>query len=437
MESVTSESAGPLERTRLASSVPPPASGQAYELVARVLDAMPDPVFVKDAKHRWVVFNDAFCAFTGRTREELLGKSDFDFCSPDEAFVFWKQDELVLHTGEVNENEETWTDSEGRRRILLTKKAAFVSPDGTRQLVATIRDVTERRRLETEAARAERLASTTTLALRVAHEVNSPLAGVTGNVSFALETLARFASSTPAHSDVAEVTACLRDALAAAERVGQIVSELRTLAEPAPAEARVVALDGATTSRTMARVDAMPATVARAAAGGTAGVRHPSPLAVRAPSNIESEPEPRRASEESKPADVVEAVRARVLFVDDEIMLHKVAQRVLGTRHLVTTVDAAARALELLEQDPHAFDAIICDLRMPRMNGFELYDVLVRRWPALTDRFVFATGGADGPANQTRLEEMGRPWIAKPYGVTAMRAAITDVLGRCGPNSRR
>ncbi|MBX3467894.1 MAG: PAS domain S-box protein [Planctomycetes bacterium] len=118
------------------------------EFLARLLDSVADPIFVKDERHRWVVFNRAFEELMGHPREELLGRSDYDFFPREEADVFWAQDEVAFRAGEVNENEENLTDARGRRHVILTKKQAFTQPDGRRVLVGVIRDVTERRAAE-------------------------------------------------------------------------------------------------------------------------------------------------------------------------------------------------------------------------------------------------------------------------------------------------
>ncbi len=118
------------------------------EFLEHLLDTVGDPIFVKDDRHRWIAFNRAFEQLIGHPRQVLLGRSDFDFFPPDEAEVFWTKDELVLRTGEVNENEESFTDARGRRHTILTKKTAFTAPDGRRVLVGVIRDITERRAAE-------------------------------------------------------------------------------------------------------------------------------------------------------------------------------------------------------------------------------------------------------------------------------------------------
>ncbi len=49
----------------------------------QIINGTSDPIFVKDRQHRWVLLNDAFCNFMGRQREELIGKSDYEFFGTD------------------------------------------------------------------------------------------------------------------------------------------------------------------------------------------------------------------------------------------------------------------------------------------------------------------------------------------------------------------
>ncbi len=121
------------------------------EFLAHVINALPDPVFVKDAEHRWTILNDAFCRFIGHSMEDLLGRSDFDFFPEEEAQVFWEKDSEVFATGAENVNEESLTDASGRRNVISTKKSVFRDPE-TREktLVGIIRDITERKRIEEE-----------------------------------------------------------------------------------------------------------------------------------------------------------------------------------------------------------------------------------------------------------------------------------------------
>jgi PAS domain S-box-containing protein len=111
-----------------------------------IFNTVPDPIFVKDREHRWIFLNDAYCKFMGYPRKDLIGKSDYDYFPKEEADVFWKKDEAVFHTGEININEEDFTNSGGETKTIVTKKSMFTRPNGSEILVGVIRDVTEQHR---------------------------------------------------------------------------------------------------------------------------------------------------------------------------------------------------------------------------------------------------------------------------------------------------
>ncbi len=122
----------------------------------KIINSIADPVFVKDKQHRWILLNDAYCKLIGYSREELLGKSDYDFFPSREADVFWDKDEEVLKTGVENVNEEEFTDSEGNVHILVTKKTLYADISGEQYIVAVIRDITQRKKAVNELRKSER-----------------------------------------------------------------------------------------------------------------------------------------------------------------------------------------------------------------------------------------------------------------------------------------
>jgi len=121
----------------------------SYDL-AHVINSIADPIFVKDRQHRFVLLNDACCKFIGLDRSSLIGKSDHDFFPRAEADVFWAKDELVFETGEENNNEENFTDTQGVTHSILTRKTRCVSPSGEAFIVGCISDLTERNRMQRE-----------------------------------------------------------------------------------------------------------------------------------------------------------------------------------------------------------------------------------------------------------------------------------------------
>jgi rsbT co-antagonist protein RsbR len=110
-----------------------------------MLDSLDDPIFVKDRQHRWIVFNAPFCKLLGRTREEVLGKTDPDFFPPQQVEVFWDLDDQLFDSGESNENEEFLTDEKGLVHTLWTRKYPIRDRGEIVGLVGIISDITSLR----------------------------------------------------------------------------------------------------------------------------------------------------------------------------------------------------------------------------------------------------------------------------------------------------
>jgi PAS domain S-box-containing protein len=137
---------------KITSNYPPQHQQENFStaFLLQILNGTETPFFVKDRQHRWILLNDACCNFLGRQREELIGKSDYDFFSKAEADVFWEKDELVFTTGQTNENEESITDARGVTYLISTKKSLFTDSTGKEFLVGAIRDITKYRQVENE-----------------------------------------------------------------------------------------------------------------------------------------------------------------------------------------------------------------------------------------------------------------------------------------------
>jgi len=198
-----------------------------------LLNRIADPLFVKDRQHRWRFLNDAYCQFMGYAREELLGSSDYDFFPREEAAVFWAKDELVFETGEENLNEEYFTDAQGIKHTILTKKALFQTGSGEKFIVGTIRDITTRKQTEEALIRSQQLAAVGTLAAGIAHEFNNINTSVIGNLQFVLSH----------YSLPGEAAQLLQRALRAAGRASHITNRLMHFASPGEVTRTIADLD--------------------------------------------------------------------------------------------------------------------------------------------------------------------------------------------------
>lgn len=116
---------------------------ESKSFLDEIINSISDPVFVKDRQHRWVLLNDAYCQFMGYSRDELLGKSDYDFFPENEAEVFWRKDEEVFVSGDENINEEEFTDSDNNLHIIVTKKTLYADISGEKYIVGIIREITQ------------------------------------------------------------------------------------------------------------------------------------------------------------------------------------------------------------------------------------------------------------------------------------------------------
>ncbi|HCE09122.1 MAG TPA: GGDEF domain-containing protein, partial [Oxalobacteraceae bacterium] len=124
------------------------AQKDSHNFLHKLVDNIVDPIFVKDREHRWMLLNQAFCDFVGYSRDDLIGKSDFDFFPEHEARVFWEMDEEVFISGQENVNEEHLTDFDGNKQTILTKKACYTDTHGHKFIVGIITNITERKQME-------------------------------------------------------------------------------------------------------------------------------------------------------------------------------------------------------------------------------------------------------------------------------------------------
>jgi PAS domain S-box-containing protein len=113
----------------------------------------------------------------------------------------------------------------------------LVEIGGLPTVVASGRDVTERKRMRAKLLVSDRMASLGTLAAGIAHEINNPLAYVTGNLEAMAEALDATHAPTPAERN--ELAAAVHDARDGAERVRKIVHGLRSFSRSEDAEQRV------------------------------------------------------------------------------------------------------------------------------------------------------------------------------------------------------
>jgi two-component system NtrC family sensor kinase len=130
--------------------------------------------------------------------------------------------------------------------------------------------------------------------------------------------------------------------------------------------------------------------------------------------------ERRAASFESREA-------PRVLVVEDEPTVARLIADVLEDEGM--QVDVLLDGREALDRAARvAYDLVICDMKMPGLDGQHFHKSLQRTKNPLSERFLFVTG--DVIAAQTRefLERNRLPHVAKPFRVEELTEKVREVL---------
>jgi PAS domain S-box-containing protein len=160
--------------------------------------------------------------------------------------------------------------------------------------------------------------------------------------------------------------------------------------------------------------------------GGGAVFRVQLPGIATSPSGIER-PYVIHASSERVRA-LPEKVQARrILVVEDEPTVAQLIADVLGEEgHLVDTVLDSRQGLNLVRA--RCYDLVICDLRMPLMDGRAFYRQLVDEESPLQHRLIFVTGDTLAARTVDFLQKSGAAYLAKPFLVEELREIVAQAL---------
>jgi two-component system NtrC family sensor kinase len=119
----------------------------------------------------------------------------------------------------------------------------------------------------------------------------------------------------------------------------------------------------------------------------------------------------------------------RLLFVDDEPTLRE-AMRAFGRMRQIAVTVAADGEEALAAARREAFDAVVCDLRMPGLDGPGFHEVLRRENPTLAARTIFVTGDVVGEGSRAFLEATRQQVLVKPFDFERVEEALTSALER-------
>jgi PAS domain S-box-containing protein len=193
---------------------------RSEEQYRQIVEATSEGIIKFDVSERIVFVNGRYAEMLGYEPREMIGMSVVDIMSPEsreialQHFLLQKKDAIDTTLRHKNGSEIPVTIS---ATILVDGEGQYIGSLGI------VRDITERKKLQSQLMVSDRMASVGTLAAGVAHEINNPLAAVIANLDYIAESLATTSGSWLQE----EIKDPLDDAREAAQRVRFIVRDLK------------------------------------------------------------------------------------------------------------------------------------------------------------------------------------------------------------------
>ncbi|RJP20452.1 MAG: PAS domain S-box protein [Candidatus Omnitrophota bacterium] len=197
-------------------------------LYRSLVDNIPQCIIRKDLEGRFTFVDHSFCRLLGRSPEEIVGKTDFDFYPPQLAEKFRKDDRHVIETRTIFESEEENILPSGEVRYVHVIKVPIIDSSGEIVGVQCIfGDITNRKRaevehmmLEAQLRQMQKMEAVGRLAGGVAHDFNNLIMVIQGYADLLAH---RMSHDSDAQSDIEEISK-------AAERAASITRQLLAFA---------------------------------------------------------------------------------------------------------------------------------------------------------------------------------------------------------------
>jgi DNA-binding response OmpR family regulator len=116
-----------------------------------------------------------------------------------------------------------------------------------------------------------------------------------------------------------------------------------------------------------------------------------------------------------------------VLIVDDDVSVRESEKRILERAGFdVETAGNGLAAFAELQQ--RSFSAMVCDIRMPFLDGKSFYEQVEEFFPDIANRTVFVTGFSSEDDTRQFLESSGQPFLEKPVELVDLVNAVRKMV---------
>jgi len=502
----------------------------AEDKYEHVFEHVTDSIFIVDPSSLQILeVNRAATILTGYSREELHRLRFVNICS----FLREKEKEIARDPSQVARIFGNYGNMPLQRKdnnlVLIEASASVMNNPKGPTVQIFMREVTERRRLEQQLRQAEKLSALGQLISGVAHELNNPLAVISGyaqllamrptvdekthndllkiqreseRASRIVQNFLAFARKQPVEKGNVELNRLIEASLELTDydlRASgvRVVRELTADAPPVFGDANqleqvflnvinnaIHAMEGSPREKILkVRTETAeglvrtiisdtgkgidPAilekifdpffTTKDAGAGTGLGLSISFSIIKEHAGNIHAEnitgsgasfivelpashvkPPPRASSTVVLPREAPSLVAHRsfhVLVVDDEPAIQDVFTELLTDYSCsVQSTNNGLRAIRLIQQEK--FDLILCDLKMPGMDGRRLFEQVRETRPETARNFVFVTGDTNSPGTIEFLKKSGCLWATKPFNFREIEGLLSEHFGRIQDEER-
>ena len=117
----------------------------------------------------------------------------------------------------------------------------------------------------------------------------------------------------------------------------------------------------------------------------------------------------------------------RILVIDDDLAIRVLLQAVLKRMKFdVELAEDGAAGLERVQSDGAAFDLILLDLMMPKLNGYEFIEKIGERYPEQRPHIVVFTAAGKRGVDKIPQDSVCNA-ILKPFDLDK----FIDIIGEC------
>lgn len=141
-----------------------------------LLDTIPNPIYYKNVEGKFLGCNTSFALLVSSSRDEIIGKTAFDFFPHKIATANTKIDKELLYTFSTSTSEFTFYTKSNEMKHIILNKAVYKNIDGSvGGIVCIMDDITERIQQKQFLIQQSKLAEMGDMIAAIAHQWNEPL----------------------------------------------------------------------------------------------------------------------------------------------------------------------------------------------------------------------------------------------------------------------